>query len=125
MRRILFPPLLGHIPIVKNVSIQPRDQVHLMLMLLTLFFFGWISWIPSLGSMDQYPAGGNLPFIGSHLLGAFAAGMCWVNVPRSHAIWTNQLKRMVKWMMRLFFAATVRTRTSQPRAHTHRLLSYC
>ena len=33
--------------------------------------------------------------------------MCWVNVPRSHAIWAKQIKRIVRWMMRLFFAATV------------------
>ena len=48
-----------------------------------------------------------VPFIGSHLLGAFVAGMVWVNVPRSHQIWQAQLKRVVRWMMRVFFACTV------------------
>ena len=46
-------------------------------------------------------------FIGSHLLGAFVAGMCFVNVPRSQAIWNSQMKRVVKWMVRFFFAASV------------------
>ena len=46
-------------------------------------------------------------FIGSHLLGAFVAGMCFVNVPRSHQIWVNQLKRIIRWLIRIFFAATV------------------
>jgi len=50
---------------------------------------------------------GGTPFIGSHLLGCFGAGMAWVNVPRSHAIWEKQMKRVVRWMMRLFFSATV------------------
>lgn len=46
-------------------------------------------------------------FIGSHLLGAFVAGMCFVNVPRSQAIWNSQMKRVVKWMVRFFFASSV------------------
>ena len=46
-------------------------------------------------------------FIGSHLLGAFAAGMCFVNVPRSHAIWLLQTKRVIRWLVRIFFAASV------------------
>ena len=50
---------------------------------------------------------GGVPFIGSPLLGAFAAGMSWVNVSRSHNIWSAQLKRIVRWAMRIFFACTV------------------
>ena len=45
--------------------------------------------------------------IGSHLLGAFVAGMCFVNVPRSHQVWVTQLKRIIRWLIRIFFAATV------------------
>ena len=110
--------LLAKIPIVKNASMQPRDQVHLLLMFASLWLFGTISSIENLGNFWGHAHGSesetvigipgvDLPFIGSHLLGAFAAGMAWVNVPRSHAIWTAQLKRLVKWMMRLFFAATI------------------
>ena len=45
--------------------------MHLFVMLFTLALLGFISWYPG--------------FIGSHLLGAFGAGMCFVHVPRSRA----------------------------------------
>jgi hypothetical protein len=45
--------------------------------------------------------------IGSPLLGAFVAGMCFTDVPLSHLIWQQQMKRILKWMVRIFFAATV------------------
>jgi len=93
-----IPKLLESIPLAKNVSIQRRDEVHLLLMFSSLWFFGWVSAVDVINGV---------PFIGSHLLGAFVAGMCWVNVPRSHGIWENQLKRLVRWMMRMFFSATV------------------
>jgi Kef-type K+ transport system membrane component KefB/glycine cleavage system regulatory protein len=73
--------------------IQPRDEAHLMIMMATLLLCGWITSIEG--------------FIGSHLLGAFGAGMMFVNVPRSHAIWTSQMKRIVRWMVRIFFACSV------------------
>ena len=72
---------------------QPRDEVHLTVMLLSLLLFGYLS------SIDM--------FIGSHLLGAFVAGMCFVNVPRSHIVWQAQMKRIVRWTVRIFFAASV------------------
>jgi len=81
---------LHMIPDVKAASIQPRDEVHLLMMIASLFLFSYI------GSL-----------IGSHLLGAFVAGMCWVKVPRSHQIWVAQLKRIIRWLVRIFFAATV------------------
>ena len=102
--------LLAKIPLKKNVPIQDRDQVHLMLMFLSLIFFGWVSSVGAIGGepfINSRTGTGGVPFIGSHLLGAFAGGMAWVNVPRSHAIWQAQLKRIVKWMMRVFFACTV------------------
>merc|ERR1719149_599165 len=45
--------------------------------------------------------------IGSHLLGAFVAGMCFVSVPRSHQVWVAQFKRIIRWLIRIFFSATV------------------
>lgn len=45
--------------------------------------------------------------IGSHLLGAFVAGMCFTKVPLSHHIWVQQMKRILRWLIRIFFAATV------------------
>jgi Kef-type K+ transport system membrane component KefB len=71
-------------------SFQPRDEIHLFSMVACLILFGWV------GSL-----------IGSHLLGAFVAGICFVNVPRSHLIWKRQLKRITNWCMRIFFGATV------------------
>jgi Kef-type K+ transport system membrane component KefB len=63
----------------------------------TLCLFAYIT------SLTNPPHG----FIGSHLLGAFVAGMCFVNVPRSHAIWQTQFKRIGRWTVRFFFAASV------------------
>ena len=101
--------ILNRIPLKKNVSIQDRDQVHLLLMFMTLAFFGWFTNVKKIGGTKfiNPTDGTGVSFIGSHLLGAFAAGMAWVNVPRSHAIWLAQLKRIVKWLMRIFFACTV------------------
>jgi Kef-type K+ transport system membrane component KefB len=88
---IYLKPLLDrHIKDYPKFSFQPRDEIHLMLMLACLVLFGWI------GSL-----------IGSHLLGAFVAGVCFVNVPRSHLVWKRQLKRIIKWCMRIFFGASV------------------
>ena len=89
----LYPKLeywLSQISFVKGASIQPRDEVHLVVMILSLVLYSY------LGSL-----------IGSHLLGAFVAGMCFVNVPRSHQVWVTQLKRIIRWLIRIFFAATV------------------
>ena len=78
---------------------QPRDEVHIFLMVATLSVCAYIT------SIKEAADGG--AFIGSHLLGAFVAGMCFVNVPRSQAIWNSQMKRVVKWMVRFFFASSV------------------
>lgn len=84
--------LLDLVPYKKYVSIQPREQLHLAIMLLVLCFFGWFT---------------SNSFIGSHLLGAFGAGMCFVNVDRSHTVWQSQMKRVIRWTVKIFFAASV------------------
>ena len=33
--------------------------------------------------------------------------MCFVEVPRSHQVWVAQLKRIIRWLVRIFFSATV------------------
>lgn len=45
--------------------------------------------------------------IGSHLLGAFIAGMsfCWMEP--ALMLWHSQVKRIANWLIRLFFGATV------------------
>jgi len=94
-----LPPLLSRIPGSKYASVQPRDEVHIFLMVATLSVCAYIT------AIKEAADGG--AFIGSHLLGAFVAGMCFVNVPRSQQIWNSQMKRVVKWMVRFFFAASV------------------
>ncbi len=33
--------------------------------------------------------------------------MCFVSVPRSHQVWVAQFKRIIRWLIRIFFSATV------------------
>lgn len=70
--------------------IQMSDQIHIGLMIVFVIFFGWIG-----------------ALIGSHLLGTFAAGVAFANVPRSGLVWGRQVKRIVSWMVRLFFSASI------------------
>lgn len=71
-------------------SMQPRDELQLVLMLITLAGCGLVGML-----------------IGSHLLGAFVAGLIFSKVPRSSIIWERQLKRVLAWLGRFFFAASV------------------
>jgi Kef-type K+ transport system membrane component KefB len=82
--------LINRVPENRKLSLQPRDEVHLGLMTAAIVFFGWV------GSL-----------IGSHLLGTFVAGLSFANVPRSGMIWSRQVKRILGWMMRLFFSASI------------------
>ena len=89
----LFPKLRGLLDMIKEnptTSFQPRDMAHLTIMFVV--FFG-LSWLAS--------------FIGSFLLGAFTAGMCFVNVARSKHVWDQQVKRVAHWTMIIFFASSV------------------
>jgi Kef-type K+ transport system membrane component KefB len=44
---------------------------------------------------------------GSHLLGAFLAGLCYCTDHRTHHVWTRQVKRVMKWLMTIFFGCTI------------------
>merc|ERR1719464_1847031 len=47
-------------------------------------------------------------FLGSsHLLGAFLAGLCFCTDHTIHHAWHHQIKRVLQWMLRIFFAATI------------------
>merc|ERR1719277_2204166 len=47
-------------------------------------------------------------FLGSsHLLGAFLAGLCFCTDHTIHHVWEHQIKRVLQWMLRVFFAATI------------------
>lgn len=82
--------LLSRVGEVPSASHQPRDELHLAIMITTLVAYGFIG-----------------DAIGSHLLGAFVAGMSFTYVPRSMLVWRRQVKRILYWLVRLFFAATV------------------
>ena len=89
----VFPKLRGLLDRIKEdpkKSFQPKDMVHLGLMFLVFFFASWLA-----------------SLIGSFLLGAFSAGMCFVNVARSQLIWRRQVKRIANWAMVVFFASSV------------------
>ena len=88
-----LPYIFDKMPTAKYASIAPRDELQLFLMVFSLAGLGLLSWVPG--------------FVGSHLLGAFGAGMLFVNVPRSQALWQSQFKRIVRWLVRIFFAATI------------------
>jgi len=47
-------------------------------------------------------------FLGaSHLLGAFLAGLCFCTDHTIHHVWHHQIKRVLQWMLRIFFACTI------------------
>jgi len=86
----LVGKLLHRIPSYDEVNYQPRDEVHLLLMLSVLVSYSVIG--------DR---------IGSHLLGAFIAGMSFSSVSRSMYVWRRQMKRLCQWLIKLFFACSV------------------
>eukprot|EP01065_Artemidia_motanka_P038534 TRINITY_DN47385_c0_g1_i1.p1 TRINITY_DN47385_c0_g1~~TRINITY_DN47385_c0_g1_i1.p1 ORF type:complete len:990 (+),score=257.86 TRINITY_DN47385_c0_g1_i1:70-2970(+) len=86
----IMEKILAPIPNDPTASFQRAHQVHLLIMFLTLIAYGAAA-----------------HYVGSHLLGAFIGGMSFAAVPRSHAIWARQMKRIAKWLIRLFFSCTV------------------
>jgi Kef-type K+ transport system membrane component KefB len=44
---------------------------------------------------------------GSHLLGAFLAGLCFCTCRPMDDVWHSQIKRIMKWLLRIFFGASV------------------
>jgi len=46
-------------------------------------------------------------YLGTHLWGAFVAGMSFAGVHKCHHIWSRQTKRITAWMLRIFFSCTV------------------
>ena len=74
----------------KEIDLDLENKIILTLMFGLLVFYGWIA-----------------NEIGSHLLGAFIAGMsfCWMDA--ALVLWHSQVKRIANWLIRLFFGATV------------------
>jgi len=75
---------------VNSRTMPLQDELQFFWMLLSYFLLSW------LGSI-----------IGSALLGCFAAGMLFSQIPRSHMIWERQFKRITRWLLRIFFSCTV------------------
>lgn len=74
----------------KTHSFEIRDEIHMLIIFGMVFLFGYI---------------GHL--VGSHLLGAFLAGLSFSRVTRSLYLWNKYIKDINSWLLRLFFAATV------------------
>merc|ERR1719499_595781 len=43
----------------------------------------------------------------SHLLGSFLAGLCFCHNHHVHEVWGRQMKRIMQWLLRLFFGGTI------------------
>lgn len=76
----------------QDVKFFLEDRVLLSLMFALLLGYGWVG-----------------ALIGSHLLGAFIAGVsfCWMPDHAGLILWHSQVKRIAQWLIRLFFGATV------------------
>ena len=65
-------------------------------MILALLFLATFAFVPM------------VHFLGSsHLLGAFLAGLCFCTDHTIHSAWHHQIKRVLQWMLRIFFSATI------------------
>jgi len=75
-----------------EVIFDLRERVLLMLMFGLLLVYGYLA-----------------NEIGSHLIGAFTAGVsfCWMEHHAALVVWHSQVKRIASWLIRLFFGATV------------------
>ena len=43
----------------------------------------------------------------SYLLGAFLSGLMFCTDHTIHAVWSHQIKRLLQWLLRVFFACTI------------------
>merc|ERR1719266_316289 len=72
----------------------PKDhRENMILALLFLATFAFVPMVHYLGS--------------SHLLGAFLAGLCFCTDHTIHHAWHHQIKRVLQWLLRIFFAAAI------------------
>lgn len=72
-----------------------NDEKRFMEFVMTLMFFLLLAY----GSFTMV--------LGTHLWGAFTAGMSFAGYHQAHHIWSHQTKRMTAWMLRVFFSCTV------------------
>merc|ERR1719266_1392279 len=77
--------------LMDRVPKESRENVILALLFLATFAF--VPMVHYLGS--------------SHLLGAFLAGLCFCTDHTIHHAWHHQIKRVLQWLLRIFFSATI------------------
>ena len=66
------------------------DGILMLLMSCCLLLYGYLS-----------------SHLGTHLLGAFVAGVSFSRVPRGHLVWVMSTKHITRWLLRFFFGGTV------------------
>jgi Kef-type K+ transport system membrane component KefB len=81
--------------IEEKVSHRPGGKPMFDQIIMCLMFFLLLGY----GSFTMY--------LGTHLWGAFVAGMSFASIPEAHHIWQLQTKRITAWMLRIFFSCTV------------------
>merc|ERR1719242_323126 len=74
-------------------KVPKESRENEILALLFLATFAFVPMVHYLGS--------------SHLLGAFLAGLCFCTDHTIHHAWHHQIKRVLQWMLRIFFSATI------------------
>jgi len=74
-----------------KIAVKYHDPIYILL----VFFLSLIM-IPS-----SHYAGS------SYLLGSFLAGLCFCHNHHVHHVWGRQMKRVMQWLLRLFFGGTI------------------
>lgn len=86
----IVPPLLGKIILPR---LPPQHTENVLLMIIFLLAIGLMSIADSVRS--------------SYLLGALMAGLSFSTVHSVHHVWEGQVKRILKWLLKVFFASTI------------------
>lgn len=81
--------------VLDQMKTKLDSEKRFMEFVMTLMFFLLLAY----GSFTMY--------LGTHLWGAFTAGMSFAGYHQAHHIWSHQTKRMTAWMLRVFFSCTV------------------
>lgn len=86
----VVPPLLGKVILPR---LPPQHTENVLLMIIFLLAIGLMSIADSVRS--------------SYLLGALMAGLSFSTVHSVHHVWEGQVKRILKWLLKVFFASTI------------------
>jgi len=83
-------------PIILKWVLKQFDRANHQNVLLGLLFIFALFFIP----VTHYAGS-------SYLLGAFLAGLCFCTYHEAHDAWSRQMKRLMAWLLRLFFGCTI------------------